>query len=237
MIELPNRVVLVTGATGALGGAVVRSFQATGSRLALADRGQRLPDLFPELAASDRHMLEGGVDATDPASVQRWVDAAIARFGRIDVLANTLGGYRAGTPTHETSLESWNFMLNLNATTAFILSRAVLPAMLQQGSGRIIHTTARAALAGTANHSAYNASKAVVIRLVESIAAETKQQGITANCVLPGTIDTPQNRAAMPGADWAKWVPPAAIADAFVFLASDAAAHITGAALPIYGRS
>ena len=109
--------------------------------------------------------------------------------------------------------------------------------MLQQGSGRIIHTAARAALAGTANHSAYNASKSVVVRLVESMAAEYKHQGVTVNCVLPGTIDTPQNRADMPNADWSKWVPPAAIADAFVFLASDAASHITGAALPVYGRS
>lgn len=239
MIELSDRVVLVAGATGALGGAVVRSFHAAGCRLALADRGdaQRLAELFPELAASDRHLLESGVDATDPAAVQRWIDAAIARFGRIDVLANTIGGYKAGAPTHETTLESWDLMLNLNARTAFIVSRAALPQMLRQGSGRIIHTAARAALAGTANHSAYNASKAVVVRLVESMAAETRNQGITVNCVLPGTIDTPQNRAAMPNADWSKWVAPAAIADAFLFLASDGASQISGAALPIYGRS
>ena len=109
--------------------------------------------------------------------------------------------------------------------------------MLAQGSGRIIHTAARAALAGTANHSAYNASKSVVVRLVESMAAEYKQRGITVNCVLPGTIDTPQNRADMPDADTSRWVTPEAIADVFLFLASDGARAITGAAVPVYGRS
>ena len=238
MTELTGKVVVVTGASGSLGSAVVRRFQAAGAQLVLADRAaDRLPGMFPELAASSQHMLCGVVDATDPDSVQHWVDAALTRFGRLDVLANTIGGYKAGMPAHETSLDTWDFMLGLNARTAFIISRAVLPQMLRQGSGRIVHTAARAALAGTANHSAYNASKSVVIRLVESMAAEYKHQGITVNCVLPGTIDTPQNRADMPNADWSKWVPPAAIADAFVFLASDAASHITGAALPVYGRS
>lgn len=238
MIDLSKRVVMVTGASGNLGSAVVRGFQATGAQLVLADRAaDRLPGLFPDLATSPNHMVCGAVDATDPDSVQHWVDAASARFGRIDVLANTIGGYMAGTATHETSLETWDFMLTLNARTAFIISRAVLPQMLRQGGGRIIHTAARAALAGTANHSAYNASKSVVVRLVESMAAEYKHDGVTVNCVLPGTIDTTQNRADMPNADWSKWVPPAAIADAFVFLASEAASHITGAALPVYGRS
>jgi NAD(P)-dependent dehydrogenase (short-subunit alcohol dehydrogenase family) len=235
---LTDRVVLVTGASGNLGAAVARGFQGAGAQLVLADRAaDRLAGLFPDLVAAPQHMLCSAVDVADPISVQHWVDAAVTRFGRIDVLANTVGGYKAGAPTHETSLETWDFMLNLNARTAFILSRAVLPRMLRQGSGRIVHTAARAALAGTANHSAYNASKSVVVRLVESMAAETKHQGITVNCVLPGTIDTPQNRADMPNADWSQWVPPAAIADAFIFLASDAARHITGAALPVYGRS
>jgi NAD(P)-dependent dehydrogenase (short-subunit alcohol dehydrogenase family) len=238
MTELKGPVVVVTGASGNLGNAVARGFQTAGAHLVLADRAaDRLPGLFPDLAASPQHMLCGVVDATDPDSVQHWVEVAIARFGRLDVLANTIGGYKAGAPAHETSLETWDFMLSLNARTAFIISRAVLPQMLRQGSGRIIHTAARAALAGTANHSAYNASKSVVVRLVESMAAEYKHQGITVNCVLPGTIDTPQNRSDMPNANWSQWVPPAAIADAFVFLASGAARHITGAALPVYGCS
>ncbi len=238
LAEFADKVVMVTGASGNLGRAVAHGFLAQGAHLVLADRAaDRLAGLFPELVASEQHMLCGAVDATDPVSVQHWVDAAAARFGRLDVLANTIGGYKAGALTHETSLDTWDFMMNLNARTAFILSRAVLPHMLRQGGGRVIHTAARAALAGSAKHSAYNASKSVVVRLTESMAAEYKHQGVTVNCVLPGTIDTPQNRADMPDADWSKWVPLAAIADAFVFLASDAASHITGAALPVYGRS
>ncbi len=238
MADFTDRVVMVAGSSGNLGGAVARAFHRAGAHLALGDRApDRLPQLFPDLAADPAHLLTGGVDAMDPGSVQRWVDAALAAYGHIDVLANTIGGYQAGTPVHETSLETWDFMMGLNARTAFVVSRAVLPAMIRQGSGRIIHTAARAALAGTANQSAYNASKAVVVRLVESMAAETKHQGITVNCVLPGTIDTPQNRQAMPNADTSRWVSPEAIADAFLFLASDAARDITGAALPVYGRS
>jgi NAD(P)-dependent dehydrogenase (short-subunit alcohol dehydrogenase family) len=238
MFDFSDRIVMVTGASGNLGAAVARAFAAAGAHLALADRSvERLPRLFPELADSPRHMLQSGVDATDPDSVQQWVEAAVARYGRVDVLANTVGGYRAGTPTHETTVATWEFMLNLNARTAFIISRAVLPALLSQGHGRIIHTAARAALAGAANHSAYTASKSAVVRLVESMAAEYKHQGITVNCVLPGTIDTPENRQAMPNADFGKWVPPEAIADVFLFLASDASRAVTGAAIPVYGRS
>lgn len=239
MYDFSDHVVLVTGAAGNLGSAVARAFMAAGATMALADRAaaDRLTVLFPALAASSQHLLRGGVDATDPTSVQSWVDEVVDRFGRIDVLANTVGGYRAGTPTHETTLESWDFMFNLNARSAFIVSRAVVPVMLRQGSGRIVHTAARAALAGAAKHSAYNASKSAVVRLVESMAAEYKHQGITVNCVLPGTIDTPENRQAMPQADFATWVPPEAIADVVLFLASDAARAITGAAVPVYGRS
>ena len=238
MTDLSDRVVMVTGATGNLGQAVARAFLSTGARLALAERaGDRLAALFPDLISSSEHLLSGSVDVTDPDSIQRWVDAVHTRFGRIDVLANTVGGYRAGTPVHETPVELWDAMLTLNARSVFLLSRAVVPAMLAQGSGRIIHTAARAALQGTANQAAYAVSKSAVVRLVESLGAETRQQGLTVNCVLPGTIDTPQNRAAMPSADVSRWVTPEAIADVFVFLASDAARDITGAAIPVYGRS
>lgn len=235
---MSDQVVLVCGASGNLGAAVARAFAAAGARLALADRGAgRLSRLFPELANSASHLLVDGVDITDADDAQRLTAAVVGRFGRIDVLANTVGGYRAGDPTHLTSLETWEFMFNLNARSAFVISRAVLPQMLAQQSGRIIHTAARAALAGSANHSAYNASKSAVVRLVESMAAEYKHQGIAVNCVLPGTIDTPQNRAEMPNADYSRWVTPEAIADVFLFLASDAARAVAGAAIPVYGRS
>jgi NAD(P)-dependent dehydrogenase (short-subunit alcohol dehydrogenase family) len=238
MFDFSDRVVMVSGASGNLGQAVARAFLSAGASLALLDRvPARLQGLFPELTGSSDHMLLGSVDATDPDSVDSAVQAAVAHFGRLDVLANTVGGYRAGTPVHQTSLETWDFMLNLNARTAFVLSRAVLPPMLERGSGKIVHVSARAALKGGGKAAAYSISKSGIVRLVESLSAEVRQQGINVNCILPGTIDTPQNREAMPKADHGRWVPPEALADVILFLASDAARAVTGAAVPVYGRS
>jgi NAD(P)-dependent dehydrogenase (short-subunit alcohol dehydrogenase family) len=238
MFDFSNRVVLVAGASGNLGQAVVRAFYAQGANLVLLDRApDRLPKRFPGLAASPDHLLLGSIDAGDAESVERAVKSALERFGRIDVLANTVGGYRAGQPVHETPLDTWDLMLNLNARTAFVLSRAVVPFMLTQGSGKIVHVAARAALAGSGKAAAYSASKAATVRLVESLAAELRRENINVNCVLPGTIDTPQNRKAMPKADHSRWVPPEAIADVMLFLASDAARAVNGAAVPVYGKS
>ena len=238
MFDFSNRVVVVAGASGNLGQAVARAFQSAGANLVLLDHAAgRLQELFPELAGSSDHLLLGSVDAADAESVERAVHSALERFGRIDVLANTVGGYRAGQPVHETPLDTWDFMLSLNARTAFILSRAVVPSMLAQGAGKIVHVAARAALAGSARAAAYSASKAATVRLVESLAAELRQENINANCVLPGTIDTPQNREAMPKADHSRWVAPEAIADVILFLASDVARAVNGAAVPVYGRS
>jgi len=238
MFDFTNQVVMVGGASGNLGQAVARAFHAAGASLALLDHGaDRLPGLFPEMAGSDEHLLLSSVDASGAASAEAAVQKVLERFGRIDVLANTIGGYRAGTPVHETPLETLDFMLSLNARTAFILSRAVVPAMLERGSGKIVHTAARGGLSGGRNAAAYSLSKSAVIRLVESLAAELRHQGINANCVLPGTIDTPENRRDMPKADHSRWVPPEAIADVFLFLASNAARAVNGAAIPVYGRS
>jgi len=238
MFDFSDRVVMVAGASGNLGQAVALAFQAAGAKLVLLDRGtDRLPALFPELASSLDHLLIGTVDATDAEAVAGAVEQAAAHFGRIDVLANTVGGWRGGKATHETPLETWDFLLDLNARSAFVLSRAVVPQMLAQGLGKIVHTAARAGVKGTSKSAAYSASKSAVIRLVESLAAELRHEGINANCVLPGTIDTPQNRASMPKADHSRWVPPEAIADVILFLASDAAWAVNGAAVPVYGRS
>jgi NAD(P)-dependent dehydrogenase (short-subunit alcohol dehydrogenase family) len=238
MFDFTDQVVMVGGASGNLGQAVARAFHAAGASLVLLDHGaDRLPGLFPELAASNQHLLLGRVDATEAGSAAAAIQKALDRFGRIDVLANTIGGYRAGTPVHETPLETLEFMLNLNARSAFVLSQVVLPSMLDRGSGKIVHTAARGALAGGKNAAAYSMSKGAVVRLVESLAAELKHQGINVNCVLPGTIDTPENRQDMPKADHSRWVPPEAIADVILFLASNAARAVNGAAVPVYGRS
>jgi NAD(P)-dependent dehydrogenase (short-subunit alcohol dehydrogenase family) len=238
MPDFTDRVVMVAGASGNLGQAVARAFYAAGAHLVLLDRAdERLPGLFPELAGSSEHLLVGSVDVADAGSIEKAVAAALERFGRIDILANTVGGYRAGTAVHETPLETWDFMFELNARTAFLLSRAVVPHMRERGYGKIVHVSARAALAGPGKAAAYSISKAAVVRLVESLAAELRQEGINANCVLPGTIDTPQNRQSMPNADHSRWVPPEAVAAVILFLASDAAWAVNGAAIPVYGKS
>jgi NAD(P)-dependent dehydrogenase (short-subunit alcohol dehydrogenase family) len=155
----------------------------------------------------------------------------------LDVLVNTVGGFRAGTPVHETPVETWDSMMSLNARTAFVVSQAVVPLMMGQGRGVIIHIGARPGLKGAANAAAYSASKAAVIRLTESLSAELRDSGINVNCIVPGTIDTPQNREAMPNADPRRWVAPDSLADVILFLASPAARDIHGATIPVYGRS
>jgi NAD(P)-dependent dehydrogenase (short-subunit alcohol dehydrogenase family) len=236
MFDFSNHFVMITGAAGNLGQALARAFLAAGAHLALIDRSpDRLPGLFPALTTSPDHLLLGGVDANDASSVEGAVRAVLERFGRIDVLVNTVGGYAGGAPVHETPLESWDFMLALNARTAFILSRAVVPAMRAQRSGKIVHVASRAGFQGSGKAAAYSASKAALMRLVESLAAELKQEGINVNCVVPSTIDTPQNRQSMPKADPGRWVSPEALADVILFLASDAARVVHGAAIPAYG--
>ena len=236
MSSTRERAVIVTGAAGNLGQAVARAFLDDGARLVLVDRGpDRLQRIFPLLVGSDRHLLATSVDLMDVPAVDSMVAEALARMGRIDALANCVGGFRSGERLHETSLETWDHMMNLNARTSFIVSRAVIPTMLEQGSGKIIHVASRAALEGKSRMAPYSAAKSALIRLTESLSAEVKRSGINVNCVLPGTIDTPQNRQDMPGAKFDRWVPPEDIAAVIVFLASDAARAIHGAAIPVYG--
>ncbi len=238
MFDFTDRVAIITGAAGNLGSAVARAFLAAGANMVLVDhKPDRLMELFPELAGSPDHIFAAPVDLTDEGSVQGMVGEALERFGRIDVLVNAAGGWRGGKPVHETSPETLDFLYNLNARTVFVASRAVVPAMLGHGSGKIINVAARAGLGATARNGAYSASKSAVMRLTEAMAAELKLEGITVNSVLPGTIDTPQNRQSMPKADHSRWVPPEAIADVILFLASDAAWPVSGAAVPVYGRS
>jgi len=238
MFDFTGRVVMVTGAAGNLGSAVARAFLDAGARSCLLDVSEdRLLRRHPDLAsAPDNHLLTA-VDAGDPDSMQAAVDEAVRRLGRIDVLVNTVGGFRAGRPVHKTSMEEWDGMMNLNARPAFIASRAVVPHMLRQGSGKIIHIAARPGLQGRANSGAYAASKSAVLRLTESLSAELRDSGINVNCVIPGTLDTPPNREAMPEADTSRWVSPDSLAEVILFLASPATRDIHGAAIPVYGRT
>lgn len=237
MPDFTDKIVLVTGATGNLGSAVAEAFAASGAHLVLPDRSTQPEERLSAWAHSDRHLLAGNTNLTDAASVQAMVDQAMARFGRIDVLAHTVGGYRAGSPPHETTLETWDMMMNLNARSTLIVNQAVVTVMLKQGAGKIINTAARSALHSGANEVAYSASKSAVARITESMAAAYRAKGINVNAILPGTIDTPENRAAMPKADFNRWVKPEELARVILFLASDDAEPINGALIPAYGLS
>ena len=236
MNSLAQRVVLITGASGSLGSAAAHAFRVAGAKTVLVDRAvDRLPHLYANIVLSPDHLLLGGVNLAEEASVAAAVGSAIERFGRIDVLINTVGAWRGGRPAHETPLSDWTFLNEANVWPTLLASRAVIPHFLRQKSGRIINIAARSGLSADAGSAGYSMSKSAVLRLTEALSAELKSHGINVNAVLPSTIDTLQNRQAMPGADHSKWVQPEAIADVLLFLASEASRAIHGAAIPVYG--
>lgn len=236
--DFTGKVVLITGATGALGQVVVRQFQAAGATLALCAREDApLHQQFADLALDPQHLLVGGIDLSQPDDCTRLAQAVEERFGRLDALVNTVGGFTAGPPVHETPLDAWDAMLTMNLRTAFLVSRAIVPLLIRSGGGAIVHVSGRAGLTGFAGGAGYCAAKAGVIRLTETLSEELKEHGINVNCVLPGTIDTPNNRAARPDADFSRWVTPEALGEVMMFLCSPAARAIHGAAIPVYGLS
>jgi NAD(P)-dependent dehydrogenase (short-subunit alcohol dehydrogenase family) len=227
--------VVVTGASGNLGRAVAAAFAERGANLVLiASRREGLAAAF---GGEDAKRLFAPADLRDKAQVDAAVRAAVERFGRIDVLANIAGGFRMGTPVHETPDADWDFLFDINLRSLLNMVRAVVPQMIAAGGGRIINVGAHAALKGVAGMGAYCASKSAVIRVTEAMAAELREKKINVNCVLPTIIDTPENRAAMPDADPARWVAPADLAKVFLFLASDDARAIHGAALSVTSLS
>lgn len=201
-------VVLITGAAGALGRAVAQRFERDGAQRVLVDRDE--------------------VDITDEAAVAAIVQGVIARFGRIDVLVHVAGGFEMGEGVDALSRASWDRMMDLNAWSFVALAKAIVPAMKQQGGGRIVAVSAAAASGGQTLKGAYIASKSALQRLVETLAAELNGSGISVNSVAPTTLDTPANRAAMPDADRSAWVSLESAADAIAFLASPAGAAVHG---------
>jgi NAD(P)-dependent dehydrogenase (short-subunit alcohol dehydrogenase family) len=236
MDDFTGQVVLVTGAAGNLGTAVSRAYLDAGATLVFVDhKAGRLQDMYPALASSDEHYLASSIDLTQPEDVEQMVQKTMDRFGRIDVVVNTVGGFTMGEKVHEMDLETLNGMMELNARTFLLTSKSIVPHMLEAGKGKIVSIGARPSQEGRANMGAYSVAKSAVLRLTETMSSELKAEGINVNCVLPGTIDTPTNREAMPDADYTKWVKPESLAEVILFLTSDAARDIHGAAIPVFG--
>ena len=233
-MEFTDRTVMVTGAAGNLGRAVATAFAERGANLVLVDlQRERLEAFGP----ASQHRMLAPANLLVQDEVNATVSAALAHFGRIDVLCNLAGGFRMGEAVHETSDETFDFLFDLNTRSLLHCVRAVVPHMMAGGGGRIVNVGAFAAQKGAPGMGAYTASKAAVIRLTEAMAAELRERHINVNCVLPTIIDTPENRAAMPDADPARWVSPLDLAHVIVFLASDAARAVHGSALPVSGLS
>ena len=237
MFNFSNQAVFITGAAGNLGQAVARAFLAAGASLILVVKASdRLANVYPGWINMPNIYLAAPYDVMSPESINSLVPRVVSHFGRLDILVNTVGAYHAGLPLHQTPLEVFDHMMTLNARSAFLVSQAVIPVMINQGAGKIIHVAAKAGQVGLANSAAYSAAKSAVIRITESLAAEMKDKNINVNCIIPGTIDTPQNRDAMPNVDQTRWVTPESVADVILFLASPEARAIHGAAIPVTGK-
>lgn len=232
MTDFNGRVAIITGASGLLASGVIPVFREGGARLALSCGDERLYERFPDLRNDEDHICFQKADLSDPAVVDGFVARALDAFGRIDILVNIVGGWDAGQPVHEMTLDTWETMIRLNATITFLMSRAVIPAMLEQGSGAIVNIGARPGLRSSGKDAAYAASKAAVLRLTESMSEEYKRRGIRVNAVLPSAIMTDEQVAADPDAG----VTPGQLGQVIAFLASDASEIITGAIVPAYGR-
>jgi len=225
---MDGKVVVVTGALGALGRVVAEIALARGARVAGIDHAaSQIP------ATANRFEL-GGVDLSDAAQAKTAIDAVATHFGRLDALINIAGGF-AFEAIAEGDPKTWQRMYALNVLTALNASRSAISYLSSSGAGRIVNVGAMGALQAGAGMGAYAASKAGVHRLTEALAAEWKGR-ITVNAVLPSTIDTPANRAGMPKADFAKWVTPGELAEVILFLTSEAASAVTGALIPVSGR-
>jgi NAD(P)-dependent dehydrogenase (short-subunit alcohol dehydrogenase family) len=225
-----NRVALITGASGGLGSAVASSFLDAGMKVAGVARQWKIPPGGVGFVA-----LEG--DLTSAEGADAVVHAAVTAFGRLDALIHLAGGFSGGEPLEKTPPEVFDRMMNLNLHTGVNVMRAAVPHMKKAGKGRILAVGSRAGLEPSTGLSAYAASKAALHATMQSLAAELKPYAITVNAVLPSTIDTAANRAAMPKADPSTWVSPASIASLMLWLCSEEARDVTGALIPIYGRS
>lgn len=226
---MQGKVVLVTGANGGLGTYVTQAFLEAGATVIGTSRKIQQSDFSSPSFTS----VPAEISSREGAKVL--VDRVVAHFGRIDVLAHTVGGFAGGQSIADTDDDTFQRMLDLNLNSVFHILRATIPALRPTGNGRIIAIGSRAALETGAGVGAYSASKAAMVSLIRTVALENKDAGLTANVILPGTMDTPANRKSIPNADFSKWVRPSTVASLIVWLASDTGKDINGAVIPVYG--
>lgn len=236
---LDGKVAIITGGTGALGAAVALAFLDAGALVALPYRRDgELEQLRTRAGLPADARLEGApLDLTDEQAVAQYYDAVAAQHGGVDILVNVAGGFGGGAPVHETPWSLWQAQLDVNLKTAVLSCKAAVPHMLARGGGAIVNVGSRTATQAAAHLAAYAASKRALVQLTEALGAELRDQNITANAVLPSTIDTPANRQGNPGADYSRWVQPEQIARVILFLASPDAQIISGATIPVYGKA
>lgn len=237
MFDFKDRVIVVTGSAGNLGNAIAKSFlRKNGIVCGIDHRKGRMEDLeyFPTKEGKFYPFEE--VNVTDKMDMAAIVEEIHDQVGIIDILVNTVGGFSMGESVHELSDQMWRRMMDLNVHSFLSTTSAIVPAMIENKGGKVISIGAKAALRGSASTGAYSAAKAALLRLTESMSDELKEHNIQVNCILPGTIDTPENRKAMPNSDFSKWVSPEQLADVILFLSSPLADAITGAAIPVYGQ-
>jgi len=227
---MKGKVVLVTGANGGLGIYLTQAFLDAGATVIGSSRSIRQSDF------EGSAFIAVATEISNRENARALVDQVVSRFGRLDVLAHTVGGFVGGQPIAEMDDETFQRMLDVNLNSVFHILRAAIPPMRQTGNGRIIAIGSRAALEPGAGVGAYSASKAAMVSLVKTVALENKDVGLTANVILPGTMDTPANRKAMPKADVSKWVKPASVAELVMWLAGEAGKDVNGAAIPVYGK-
>jgi NAD(P)-dependent dehydrogenase (short-subunit alcohol dehydrogenase family) len=239
-MQLKEKVVVVTGATGALGRVAAKTFLDEGAHVVSMYRsGHNLKELEDFLGETRGMFSSVQADAVDEVSVQSLFQKVIQQQGRVDVLLNIVGGYKGGADIADTSVSDWDFMMGLNLKSVFLCSKAALPHMMRQNYGKIVNIASRTAVEKRyrSKSGAYAVSKAGVIVLTETIAEEVRKYDINVNCVMPGTIDTPDNRRNLAGVDPSKWVKPEHIARVLLFLSSDDSKTINGACIPVYGKA
>lgn len=232
-----GNVVLVAGGTGGLGRAVSLAFLSEGAEVIVTYRDDgEFAGLKSAAGASASRLAGRRVDVTDEAAVQKLIAGILAEHGRLDALVNAVGGFVGGKALWEMETGALGRMLDLNLRSGFLLSRAVVKAMLERRKGAIVNVASKSALDHEAGFAAYAASKAAAVAMMDSLAADLKGSGVRANSILPSIIDTEANRKAMPDADFSKWPKPEDIARVVLFLCGDEAKVVHGAAIPVYGN-